>query len=143
MDEPERRTEEWTCTGVRMLNGKRAVSWLTERGRSLTFVERFRYVCGGLYGVEVADAADGHVTRYGEPRYRKPHPDAQLRAEWRAKEVAAEAGLATAARERSDAKADALDAAMEPLVAIARTMRTSAQREALAAHVIRLLAKEW
>jgi hypothetical protein len=42
--------------------------------------------------------------------------------------------------ERNDAKRNALDEAIGPLLQIARTLRTTAERDALAVYVIRKIA---
>jgi hypothetical protein len=139
-------TEEWTCMGVRVnAKGKRVVFWLTPDGTELAYLEKISYVTGGIYEVEVT-RTEGHVLR-DKPRYTRrwlDRDDPRVQ-KWHLSEMTAEQQLAREARERKDKAAGfvALDQAMEPLLQIARSYRTNAQRDALIADVIRRLSTPW
>jgi hypothetical protein len=66
--------------------------------------------------------------------------DDDLRRQLWAQPSAATTRLELIRAERSDAKRNALDEAIAPLLAMARSLRTTAERDALAAYVIRKIA---
>jgi hypothetical protein len=142
-DQPETRTEEWVHTGVRVSSkGKRVTTWQVPSGKAISFIERKSYITGGVYTVKVSDAEGGGIVRHGDPRWDHRYDNDDDVAQWRAREVAAEAALAHKVNERAAAKRDALNEAMNPLVNIARTLRTSAERDAFIAHIINRITQE-
>lgn len=147
MTEEVTREERWVCAGVRVFEGsKRMMAWQRpeETGRLRYFDDKgVHWVTGGIYRVSVSDGEEGRVIRHGEPSYVALHGDEELRAQLRAEEHAAKAALEALARERRDAKSDALEDAMLPLLRIAGKMRTRAQRDAFTAHVINRLNQAW
>jgi hypothetical protein len=142
---PEPVMETWTCAGVRIgSTGQRVIEWIDPAGEDLWYdTKRASYVVGGRYAVKVL-RADGKISKY-----RNPAPAYQGRAddprieEWRAAEIAAETRLTAAARERSAKRQEPLDRALEPLIEIAASLRTGADRDAFTAYVIRRLHAAW
>jgi hypothetical protein len=143
MDEPEPAEERWSCAGVRVLDGKRAIAWLTPHDDRLRyFTDKGHWVTGGVYRVRCT-WQDDRVVRHGDPLYVGPRGDAGLRQRWAAEEVAAKARLESYSLARSAAKVSALDDALAPLVAIAKGMRTQQQRDAFCAHIISKVSRTW
>jgi hypothetical protein len=140
-------TERWVCIGTRLShNDKRCNAWLTPAGDTKLYAGRESYVTGAVYEVQVRHTPDGHTVRVGSPRYvgSASVSDERL-ATWRAEEISDLAELARQARERK-AKRDGdgpLEEAMAPLLAIAAQLRTSDQKNALIADVIRRMSMAW
>jgi hypothetical protein len=142
MPEPDNWTDEtWVYAGIRELNGKRAHSWLDPSKRELLYSGKGSYVIGGLYAVQVNRSA-GRVTRR-HPEYTGEFVGSDERGPLNAADTAARIRLARLAQERKDGASSALDNAIDPLVEIARTLRTGADRDALAAYVIRRIGTAW
>jgi hypothetical protein len=94
---------------------------------------------GSQYKVTVK--RDGGVTSIiGTPQYAGRARDDDLRRQLWAQHSAATTRLELIRAERNDARRNALDEAIAPLLEIARTLRTTAERDALAVYVIRKIA---
>jgi hypothetical protein len=127
--------ETWTYGGLRVTaKGARRHVWIEPDGTPGLYTDKGRFVVGGLYTVRV-DRTDG--TTRTTPHYTGETADAPQRAELEARDHAARKALAAAARERSDAAKSALDAALEPVLDIARNLHGGAELEALASYVMR------
>lgn len=128
--------ERWTYAGVRELEGKRVHGWLTPDDRTVLYRESgAHYAIGSVYEVRVSRTGD-RTTRHGDPAYTSDRANPGLVAELNAKDHAARVMLAQLARERSDAKRNELDQALEPLREIARKLNRF-ERDALAVTVMR------
>jgi hypothetical protein len=138
-------TQRWVYGGLRVLNDKRVHAWLDPTGRELP-VRAQRgggWAIGGYYTARVV--RDGEATKLaGTPSYTGDG-DArdELRRELWAKDTAARTRLARLAQERRHARRNAIDEALQPLLAAARTLKTSADRDALIAYVMRQLIRTW
>jgi hypothetical protein len=140
---PEPAAEVWTYGGVRAgKDGKRVHAWIDPGGEELWFARVRAAAIGSQYTVSVTRREDT-VTVHGTPQYAGSDTDpGTRRALWAADSVA-QARLAGLRAERSDARRNALDEAIAPLLEIARPLRTGAERDALAAYVIRKLHAGW
>jgi len=140
-DEKEYFPEIWTYGGIREFNGGRRHLWYTPEGKGLYYKGTGHYVTGGLYNVE-ARREDGHTfMRTGT--YTGERVDAARCLELSVAEQAALTRIATLRRERKDGAEDAITEALAPLVRIARTMSTNADRDALVARIIREFRTIW
>lgn len=134
--------ETWTYAGVRERNGKRWYAWVDADGEEMLWGKLKAGVIGGRYEVPVTRDGE-HVSALLSISYVDMTADSVTVAGYTARAVAASTRLSQLARERSDAKRNALDEAMAPLIAVARTLRTGPEREALIAHVIRKISAAW
>jgi hypothetical protein len=140
--EPAYTAEVWTYLGIRVsAKDKRMHGWRDPGGRELWYSDKGSFVIGGRYDVEV-NRADDRCTRR-TPSYAGEYIGQEERAGLEALDLAARLRLAGLVRERRDMGASALDEAIEPLLAVARTLRAGADRDALAAYVIRRLHTAW
>lgn len=140
-----RATETWVYAGRRVGKGnKQAYAWIDPTGKELWYGQGFQgTVIGGRYDVQV-DRASANTSVFGKPSYvGRTFIEDQRLVEWQAKHEAANALLAAASRERSDAKRNALDGALAPLMDVARSLRTQSEKDAFIAHVIRKLNAAW
>jgi hypothetical protein len=133
--------ETWTYAGIRELKGKRAHCWRDPSRRELLYSDKGSYVIGGLYSCRVNRESES-LTRT-HPQYTGERLDREERGPLDAADLAARVRLASLAQERKHAAESALDDATEPLVQIARTLRTGADRDALAAYIIRRIGTAW
>lgn len=141
MADAEIPTEQWIYAGLRLISGKRATAWLDESGVELLYADSKRnFIVGGEYKVRVT-RGDDRVTRHGEPRFVDRVPvEVSRRREWDAETATAETELARGKLERkARAAPTALDDAIAPLIAIAKTQRTRSGRAAFTAYVIQEL----
>lgn len=139
---PEPAAELWTYGGVRVGRaGKRVHAWITLSGEELWYTKFGAAAVGSQYTVTVT-RHDGTNTVHGAPEYSGP-AGPETRRDLQAAHAIAQARLASIRAERSDARRSALDQAIAPLLDIAGTLRTSADRDALAAYVIRKLHDSW
>lgn len=91
---------------------------------------------GSHYTVQVS-RHDGTLTLHGTPEYAGSAADeATRRALW-AEHTLAQTQVEASRAERDAARRNALDEALAPLLEVAAGLRTGAQRDALAAYVIR------
>lgn len=145
-DETATTTETWLFAGSRIgKNGARVHAWVSLSGNTNRderwFAAHGSYVAGSQYLVEVSRRGD-RVSMHGAPCYLRRHDDEALRADVEARHRAAETRLKVAAMERDDKRASALDAALEPLVKLARELRPP-DRDPFLAYVIRHITKGW
>jgi hypothetical protein len=143
--DPAEHVERWTYGGVRVTRDrKRAVLWLDPDGNEMLFAAKPATrggAVGMIYRATIIRRPTGGVSMVGRPEWTaEAHPDPELRAELAARSHAAETTLAGISMERRHA--DDLDAALAPLLAIARRLR-GADRAALLAHVIRKIGEVW
>ena len=143
--EPERTEETWTRAGVRVgTSGKRVTCWVRPGGKTTVSLvtKRGTSAVGGRYAFKVTYGPDSSLTGiWGPLHYVDRDPDDEKVAAWRAHEVAAETHFAREAAERKAKAEDPLDEALAPLVEIARTLRTGADRDAFASYIIRRVAR--
>lgn len=143
----ERPIERWFCAGLRVsTDGKRMTGWLEPGGQIYYFTEKTTFALGFAYDVRVTRKGDDGVTR-GKPVYvgrAKPEevPEETLN-QWRMANLDAEQHLARQSREKKAKSSDPLADAMLPLNTYAHACRTTSQRDALIADVIRRLNVAW
>lgn len=145
--EPEPTVEQWIFGGVRVLNDKRVHAWIDkeitpETGRERLYTAKGKFVIGGVYEVKISRDG-GKMAMIGEPKYTGETANYEDRRLLWAKESAALTRLSALSRERNDAKQNALDEAMEPLIEVARKLRTGAEKDALVAYIIRRIYSPW
>jgi hypothetical protein len=142
----EHTTERWTWAGARLNQGKLTGAWIGADGKERWYSGPRWHgtVIGGRYDAQVTHLDDARVTLHGTPVYAEPRDPGDDRAGlWAAEDRAARTRVATKARERRDAKQSALDDALEPLLAITGKLRTTADRDAVAAYVLRQINSSW
>jgi hypothetical protein len=141
---PEPAEETWTYGGLRASrDGKRRHAWLDPGGEELLFAAaKGSPAIGSRYTARVTRAADG-VTLHGTPAYAGTRADDGTRRALWAADALARTQLETLRAERDDARRNALDEAIAPLLDLAAPLRTGAQRDALAAYVIRKIHDTW
>ena len=123
--------------------GKRLHAWIDSAGEEHWFSRTgTRMAVGSHYTVQVS-RHDGTLTLHGTPEYAGSAADeATRRALW-TEHTLAQTRLESIRAERDAARRNALDEALAPLLELAAPLRTSAQRDALAAYVIRKLHNAW
>jgi hypothetical protein len=137
-------TETWIYGGIRAgTDGKRRHAWIDPAGQEHWFSRTgARMAVGSRYTVQVS-RHDGTLTLHGTPEYAGPAADqATRRALW-AEHTLAQTQIEASRAERDAARRNALDEALAPLLEVAAGLRTGAQRDALAAYVIRKLHNAW
>jgi hypothetical protein len=141
--------ERWVFAGVRV-NAERKLTnaWVPDPGQpneALFFApQRGEHPVVGASYVAKVDRLEGATFLHGVPRFEAANAvDVELRAKWTAADEAARARAAAMRRERSEAKANALDEALEPLLTISASLKTRADRDAFVAAVIRRLWSQW
>jgi len=139
-DKPEPAAETWTYAGVRAGgDGERLHAWLDAGGEEMLFSRSgTRMAVGSHYTVRVT--RDGTVTMHGTPAYAGTRADDETRRAAWAEHTTAQTRLEMIRAERDDARRNALDEALAPLLELAARLRTSAERDALAAYVLRQIA---
>jgi hypothetical protein len=141
---PEPVAETWTYGGIRAgKDGKRRYAWLDPGGDELLFASTGgRPAIGSLYTARVT-RTDSGITLHGTPEYTGSQASPETRQALWAKHTLAQTRLETLRAERDAARRNALDEALAPLLELAAPLRTGAQRDALAAYVIRKLHEAW
>jgi len=138
-------TERWTYGGIRALDGKRVHAWIDPTGREMLYAHKRGggWAIGSYYTAHIS--RDGTTTRlHGLPAYTgEGTDDDALRRDLWASHTAAQTRLAELAQERNAARRNAIDDALQPLIAAARSLKTSADRDAFAAYVLRQLINAW
>jgi hypothetical protein len=136
--------EDWVYGGIRVLDGKRVHAWIDPSGRELlyAFKSASTWAIGSYYAAQVS-RHDAATTLHGTPTYTGERADDDLRRHLWAADAAARAQLASLAQERNDRRRNAIDEALEPAVAIARTLRSGPERDAFTAYVLRRLLAAW
>lgn len=145
-EKDELPVEQWVCAGLRVDNkGKKITAWLEPGGQIFYFTEKRAYAIGCLYDCAVIRDGDSVTRRkpvYVRHAKEDEVPESKVN-EWRVAELEAEQRLAREARERKAKNHDPLDDAMLRLNQYALACRTTAQRDALIADVIRRLNVAW
>lgn len=137
-------TETWIYGGIRAgPDGKRRHAWIDPAGEELWFSRTgARMAVGSHYTVQVS-RHDSTLTLHGTPEYAGSAADqATRRALW-TEHTLAQTQIEASRAERDAARRNALDEALAPLLQVAAGLRTGAQRDALAAYVIRKLHNAW
>jgi hypothetical protein len=144
MTETEPDEEVWTYAGVRIgARGTRVHAWLDAQGEELRFAKTGTHAAvGSLYTVNVARHGDT-ISIHGAPAYTGRATDDQTRQQLWTEHTTATTRLQMIRSERTAARRNALDEAIAPLLELARPLRTAADRDALAAYVIRKLHNTW
>jgi hypothetical protein len=142
---PSAGAERWVYGGIRVLDGKRVYAWIDPSGRELLFTLRpaSASAIGSYYTAQVSRHA-GNVTLHGTPTYADDgQADDELRRQLWAQDTAARGHLARLAQERNEARRHGIDEALQPLLSVARTVKTGPDRDALTAYVLRRLIGAW
>ncbi len=137
--------ERWIYGGIRVLDDKRVHAWLNPAGRELRYMFKRggTWAIGSVYTARVSRTY-GRATLHGTPAYTGDRTDDDdLRRRLWAEDTAARAQLALLTQERNDARRNAIDQALEPLIAAARQLKTGPDRDAFTAHVLRRLLAAW
>jgi hypothetical protein len=142
--EPGPATETWTYGGIRAdKNGKKWHAWLDGSGTEHWFGRTGgQMAVGSHYAVQVSRAG-GTLTLHGTPGYAGTRAEDDTRRVLWTEHTLARTRIETLRAERNAARSNALDEAIAPLLKLAGPLRTSAQRDALAAYVIRKLHGTW
>ena len=144
--QPETTTERWIYAGRRTGKGsKQIAAWIDPDGNELWYgAKHAGSSVGAHYQAKVIRHEGAGITLYGEPTFIQARDPEDTRcAEWAAEDKAARTRAARATAERNAAKQDALDEALAPLLTIAGKLRTGADRDALAAYVLRAINSAW
>ena len=142
---PEPTAETWTYGGVRAdKDGKKWHAWIDPAGEEHWFARTGgRMAVGSHYTLQVTRSGDGAITIHGTPEYARSQAAQETRAALQAAHTVAQTRLEALRAERDAARSSALDEAIAPLFELAAPLRTGAQRDALAAYVIRKLHNAW
>jgi hypothetical protein len=143
----ERVHEMWTWAGARLDRaGKLQFCWVDPDGHELCFgkAKLAGSAIGATYRAEIVRKPDGGVSLYGAPEFvRRADYEDERRLQWTAADKIARTVQARKRAEANAAKQNALDEALAPVVAIAATLRTNADKDALAAYVLRSIRTAW
>jgi hypothetical protein len=142
---PEPVTETWTYGGVRAgKDGKKWHAWVDPAGEEHWFARTGsgRMAVGSCYTARVT-RRDGGITLHGTPEYAGSQADQAVRQALWTEHTLAQTRIESLRAERDAARRSALDEAIAPLLELAAPLRTGAQRDALAAYVIRKLHSTW
>ena len=139
---PEPVTETWTYGGIRAdKDGKKWHAWADPAGEEHWFARTGggRMAVGSHYTVRVTRRDDGGITLHGTPEYAGSQAGRETRAALWTEHTLAQTRVEILRAERDAGRRNALDEAIAPLLELAGPLRTGAQRDALAAYVIRKL----
>jgi hypothetical protein len=142
---PEPVTETWTYGGIRAdKDGKKWHAWADPAGEEHWFARTgSRMAVGSRYTAQVTRRDDGGISLHGTPGYAGSQADGETRAALWTAHTLAQTQIEALRAERDAARRNALDEAIAPLLELAAPLRTGAQRDALAAYVIRKLHGTW
>lgn len=140
--EPERVTETWIYAGRSYATKKMLHLWVTPEGRTVAFAKLPGLAIGSVYEVVCERDGEGRAIVVGDPLFLRGETD-DRKAEWQARDAAHAALQARDRAERNAAKHDAVEEALKPLLGIASTLRTGAEKDAFAANVVRRLNAAW
>jgi hypothetical protein len=146
--EPGYTAETWRWMGERVgAKGDRRNVWQDPAGEALYFAAKPSTaggVVGGYYTAAVQRHDDAKSLSLRSVQFARPpgRGDA-LADQWRAEDRAAKARVSARRRERDAARANELDEALAPLLAIAANLRTHADQEALMMLVLRKMNNAW
>ena len=141
---PEPVTETWTYGGIRAdKDGKKWHAWVDPAGEEHWFARTGgRMAVGSRYTARVT-RRDGGISMHGTPEYAGSQAGQETRAALWTEHTLAQTRIEARRAERDAARRSALDEAIAPLLELAAPLRTGAQRDALAAYVIRKLHNSW
>jgi hypothetical protein len=141
---PEPVTETWTYGGIRAdKDGKKWHAWTDPAGEEHWFARTgSRMAVGSCYTAKVTRRDDG-ISLHGTPEYAGSQASQETRAALWTQHTLAQTRIEALRAERDAARRNALDEAIAPLLELAGPLRTGAQRDALAAYVIRKLHSTW
>jgi hypothetical protein len=142
---PATSTERWVYGGIRVLNGKRVHAWIDPHGHELLYSHKRsgHWAIGRYYTADVIRTGT-RTQLYGTPMYTGDRDAGdELRRQLWVKDTAARTRLADLAAERKAAQRNAIDEALQPLLAAASVLRTGADRDAFIAYVLRRLISGW
>lgn len=142
---PEPVTETWTYGGIRAdKGGKKWHAWVDQAGEEHWFAKAGgRMAVGSRYTAQVTRPDGRAITLHGTPEYAGSQAGRQTRAALQTAHTLAQTRIEALRAERDAARRNALDEAIAPLLELAAPLRTGAQRDALAAYVIRKLHSAW
>jgi hypothetical protein len=142
---PEPVTETWTYGGIRAdKDGKKWHAWIDPAGEEHWFARTgSRMAVGSRYTAQVTRRDDGAITLHGTPEYAGSQAGGETRAALWTAHTLAQTRSESLRAERDAARRNALDEAIAPLLELAAPLRTGAQRDALAAYVLRKLHNAW
>jgi hypothetical protein len=143
---PGPAAETWAYGGIRADKaGKRWHAWLDAAGQEHWFARTggSRMAVGSHYTLRVTRRDDGAITLHGTPEYARSQADEATRRTLWTEHTLAQTRIESLRAERDAARRSALDEAIAPLLELAAPLRTGAQRDALAAYVIRKLHSTW
>ncbi len=98
---------------------------------------------GSSYTAQVTRRDGGGITLHGTPEHAGTQAGQEVRAALWTAHTLAQTQIESLRAERDAARRNALDEAIAPLLELAAPLRTGAQRDALAAYVIRKLHSAW
>jgi hypothetical protein len=139
-------TETWTYGGTRAgKDGKKWHAWLDAAGEEHWFARTggSRMAVGSRYTAQVTRRDDGGISLHGTPEYARSQAGEETRRSLWTEHTLAQTRIEALRAERDAARRNALDEAIAPLLELAAPLRTGAQRDALAAYVIRKLCNAW
>lgn len=136
--------ERWVYGRIRVLDGKRVHAWVGPSGRELlyAFKRASAWAIGSFYTAEVSRQGTA-TTLHGVPAYTGEQADDELRRHLWAADTAARVQLARLAQERNDARRNAIDEVVAPVLDVARTLKSGPDRDAFTAYVLRRLLSAW
>ena len=142
---PEPVTETWIYGGIRAdKDGKKWHAWVDADGEEHWFAKTgSRMAVGSRYTAQVIRRDDGSISLRGTPAYAGSQAAQTTRAALWTEHTLAQTRIELLRAERDAARRSALDEAIAPLLELAAPLRTGAQRDALAAYVIRKLHNSW
>ena len=142
---PEPAAETWTYGGIRAdKDGKKWHAWVDPAGEEHWFARTgSRMAVGSRYTAQVTRRDGGAISLHGTPEYAGSQADGETRAALWTAHTLAQTRIETLRAERDAARRNALDEAIAPLLELAAPLRTGAQRDALAAYVLRNLHNAW
>ena len=142
---PESVTETWIYGGIRAdKDGRKWHAWVDAAGEEHWFARTGggRMAVGSCYTAQVT-RRDGGISLRGTPEYAGSQAGQETRAALQTAHTLAQTRIEALRAERDAARRSALDEAIAPLLELAAPLRTGAQRDALAAYVIRKLHSTW
>ena len=138
-------TETWTYGGIRAdKDGKKWHAWVDAADEEHWFARTGgRMAVGSCFTARVTRRDGGGISLHGTPEYAGSQAGQEVRAALRTAHTLAQTQIESLRAERDAARRSALDEALAPLLELAASLRTGAQRDALAAYVIRKLHSAW
>jgi hypothetical protein len=143
---PEPTAETWTYGGIRAdKDGKKWHAWVDPAGEEHWFARTGggRMAVGSHYTAQVTRRDGGGISLHGTPEYAGSQAGRESRAALQTEHTVAQTRIEALRAERDAARRNALDEAIAPLLELAAPLRTGAQRDALAAYVLRQLHSAW